>query len=369
MIGTVIGAAANIGSRLIANEQQKAAEERQNQYNIDAELRARKRALEDRDYNSAPSQLAQLMAAGMSKGMALSVINGGQSQLGSVASIPNQAIDRSDTIAGIGQSAVDAASNIAGQMQREQDMKIQAQHAEDLHNESLTNQDTQKFNLYVAKYDQAIKEAERGGYGQYIAPVNEHVNSKNWESFTDCYNNLDPDLKTQVNKSPALLNAMRAQIQLNLADHGSRSGNEASDLANDFNKATLEDRKNMLKKQLAGMDLDNARKEFENKRLPVLAKYMDQDHYQKLNLLSWQIMQAKQQYSLTGIELDRERELELLKTACEKSGLELKNVQNMYDEYMEANKYGVMRGPLGGPLGALSMILEPLKGIFSLVPK
>lgn len=114
----------------------------------------------------------------------------------------------------------------------------------------------------------------------------------------------------------------------------------------------------VLKEVAQGHNLDNIRKEFENMRLPTLAKLADISAWQNIEYVAMKLAHENAEH-MNKQERDN-LELEFLRATMD-SGISLQNVQNELQTYLSASELNLYKsGHMGSFVGALTFAMEKL---------
>ena len=121
----------------------------------------------------------------------------------------------------------------------------------------------------------------------------------------------------------------------------------------------------VLKEVAKGHNLDNIRKDFENKRLPTLAKLADISAWQNIEYVAMKL--AHENVEHMNRQERESLELEFLRATID-SGVSLQNIQNELQTYLSTQELDVYKNPIAGNfIGALVFSMEKLVPKFALL--
>lgn len=120
----------------------------------------------------------------------------------------------------------------------------------------------------------------------------------------------------------------------------------------------------VLKQVAKGHNLENIRKEFENQRLPTLAKLADAAAWQQIEYVAMKLAHENAEHMN---KQERESlELEFLRSTMD-SAISLQNVQNELQTYLSTHELNTYKDPIvGNFIGAVSFAMEKLVPKFAL---
>lgn len=302
--GSVLSSVANVISTVLTNKSNQRIAAAQNAMQVAENEKAYQRS-------KASSQVNLMRDAGMSKAGALNAINGGGSyQPAPITSTPNQA------------PQIDLTSAFDGLIQIGENAKQRK-----LQEESLDKQIVAAKEQQQAQFDENAKQREHDLEMQ----SREHTNT-----------NRNADNRLAFDKEQFEFNKPKIQAEIN----------------------QIKENTKVLKEVAKGHNLDNIRKEFENMRLPTLAKLADISAWQDIEYCAMKLAHENAEHMN---KQERESlELEFLRATMD-SGINLQNLQNELQSYLSASELNLYKTPLLGDfVGALSFVMNNLAPKFAL---
>ena len=302
--GSALSSVANVISTVLTNKSNQRIAAAQNAMQVAENEKAYQRS-------KASNQVNLMRDAGMSKAGALSAINGGGSyQPAPITSTPNQA------------PQIDLSSAFDGLIQIGENAKQRK-----LQEESLDKQIAAAKEQQQAQFDENAKQREHDLEMQ----SREHTNT-----------NRNFDNRLAFDKEQFEFNKPKVQAEIN----------------------QIKENTKVLKEVAKGHNLDNIRKEFENMRLPTLAKLADISAWQDIEYCAMKLAHENAEHMN---KQERESlELEFLRATMD-SGINLQNLQDELQSYLSASELNLYKTPLLGDfVGALSFVMNNLAPKFAL---
>lgn len=298
--GSVAGVAANVLSTILTNRKNEQLARMQNAFQKQENELAYQRA-------NPQNQVSQMMQAGMSKAGALNAINGGATyQPAPITSATAQA------------PQIDLSSAFDGLLQIGENAKQRKLQEDSLEKQLAAAEAAQKAQF---------EENERQREHDLEMQSREHTNT-----------NRNADNRLNFDKEQFEFNKSKVLAEIN----------------------QIKQNTEVLEEVAKGNNLDNLRKEFENMRLPTLAKLADYTAWQNFQYIAMKFAHENVEHMN---KQERERlELMFLRATMD-SGINLQNVQNELQTYLSSQEYNTYQGPVGEFLGAVVFIME------NLVPK
>lgn len=304
----IAGVAANILSTILTNKKNQEIAREQNALQVRESEKAYERG-------KPINQVAQMQAAGMSKAGALNAINGGATyQPAPMTSAQAQA------------PQVDLTTAFDGLMQIGENAK-QRKMQEDLQ-------------------EQQIKAAEQAQKVQIESDEKKHAaalqTQKEIAQLQADTTNRNADNRLAFDKEQFEYNKPKVLAEIDQIKQNTK----------------------VLKAVAKGHNLDNIRKEFENMRLPTLAKLADISAWQNIEYVAMKLAHENAEHMN---KQERESlELEFLRATMD-SGISLQNVQNELQTYLSNTELNTYKTPIvGNFIGALCFAMNNLVPKFAL---
>ena len=302
--GSIAGIAANVLSTILTNKKNEQLVRMQNSFQKQENELAYQRA-------KPTNQVSQMMQAGMSKAGALNAINGGATyQPAPITSAQAQA------------PQIDLSSAFDGLLQIGENAK-----------QRKLQEDLLQKNIAAAEAAQKaqFEENERQRKHDLEMQSREHTNT-----------NRNADNRLEFDKQQFEFNKPKVLAEIN----------------------QIKENTKVLKEVGKGHNLDNIRKEFENMRLPTLAKLADVAAWQNIEYTAMKLAHENAEHMN---KQERESlELEFLRATMD-SGIQLQNVQNELQTYLSSQELNTYKDPIfGNFIGALSFAMDRLVPKFAL---
>lgn len=302
--GTIAGVGANVLSTILTNKKNQEIAREQNSVQIRESEKAYERG-------KPINQVAQMQAAGMSKAGALNAINGGATyQPAPMTSAQAQA------------PQIDLSTAFDGLMQIGENAKQRK-----LQEDSLNKQIAAAESAQKAQFEENAKQREHDLEMQ----AREHANT-----------NRNADNRLEFDKEQFEFNKPKVLAEINQIKKNTK----------------------VLDEVAKGHNLDNIRKEFENLRLPTLAKLADISAWQNIEYVAMKLAHENAEHMN---KQERESlELEFLRATMD-SGISLQNAQNELQTYLSRQELNTYKDPVvGNFIGALVFAMERLAPKFAL---
>lgn len=301
---SVAGVAANVISTILTNKKNEQLARMQNAFQKQENELAYQRA-------KPTNQVSQMMQAGMSKAGALNAINGGATyQPAPITSATAQA------------PQIDLSSAFDGLLQIGENAK-----------QRKLQEDLLQKNIAAAEAAQKaqFEENERQRKHDLEMQSREHTNT-----------NRNADNRLEFDKHQFEFNKPKVLAEIN----------------------QIKENTKVLKEVRKGHNLDNIRKEFENMRLPTLAKLADVAAWQNIEYTAMKL--AHENADHMNKQERESLELEFLRATMD-SGISLQNAQNELQSYLSKYELNTYKDPIvGNFIGALVFAMERLAPKFAL---